>query len=88
MPNPADEEITVTLDDYDSLGEKKEKKDKLKKEEFEVSLFDNQKNKVIALKSKDETVSIPVRDQSEGLYYLNIIFKEGIIQRQILVKRK
>lgn len=88
VPNPADEEITVTLDDYDSLGKKKEKKDKLKKTEFEVSLFDNQKNRVTTLLSKDEVLSIPVRDLPEGFYYLNILFKEGIIQRQILVKRK
>ncbi len=86
-PNPVADEITVSLEDFDSLGNKKAKIEKLKKLEFEVSLFDNKKNKVITLTSKDEMLSIPVRNLPEGLYYLNIIFKEGIIQRQILVKR-
>lgn len=86
-PNPVADEITVSLEDFDSLGNKKAKIDKLKKKEFEVSLFDNKKNKLVTVTSKDETLSIPVRDLPEGLYYINIIFKEGIIQRQILVKR-
>ena len=37
--------------------------------------------------SKDEVLSIPVKGLPEGLYYINILFKEGLLQRQILIKR-
>lgn len=86
-PNPGADEITVSLDDFDSLGNKKAKLIKQKRNEFEVSLFDKSRTKMVTMSSKDETLSIPVRSLPEGFYYLNILHKEGILQRQILIKR-
>lgn len=51
--------------------------------EVEISLFNSNQERVFYSKSVERMNIIPVKKLPEGLYYLNVANKDGILQRQI-----
>lgn len=88
-PNPAEDELTVSMVEIDSVGNSVQATSaKNENSEYEVVLFDSKREKVFQLSTKEYTIKIPVKSLPPGLYYLNIVSKEATIQRQILIERK
>ena len=86
FPNPTSEEINISLDEYDSLGRKT---DQIPKDvSFEVTLYDRLQRQLAHIQAKERVVKLTVKDLPDDIYYLSLWYKEAIIQRQILIKRK
>ncbi|MBX2965150.1 MAG: T9SS type A sorting domain-containing protein [Cyclobacteriaceae bacterium] len=70
-PNPASQSFNVSVPHFESS---------------ELRLYNDKRELVYTVKPGTETVTVPVSNLPQGTYYLNIISKEGIIQRRILVQ--
>jgi hypothetical protein len=78
-PNPVDDELTITrLNQGDSLE---------KADNVEVVLFNNSKEIVYSLQSDEYVIKIPVKNLPQGNYIIHIIYKEGVLREQIVIKR-
>ncbi len=71
-PNPANESFNVSITDFEQATE--------------LKLYNDQRELVHSTKLTEENTTIPVSNLPQGTYYLNIVNKEGIIQRKILVQ--
>ncbi|UYN85245.1 MAG: S8 family peptidase [Cyclobacteriaceae bacterium] len=71
-PNPADESFNVSVTDYGTT---------------ELRLYNDKQELVYLSKPNSPTTAIPVNNLPQGTYYLNIINKEGVLQRKVIVKR-
>jgi hypothetical protein len=75
-PNPTSNSINIEFDESTVFAE-----------EYEASLINNMQTPVRTLKSKKTKEVIDVRNLPKGIYYLNIIYKEGILRKQIMIER-
>jgi|GEM_PF-733532 len=80
-PNPVSDELSI-LHNYPDfvIG-----LDATRDREAEISLFNSNQERVFYLKSTDRTIIVPVKRLQQGLYYLNVLNKDGLIQRQIKI---
>ncbi|MBX2961609.1 MAG: T9SS type A sorting domain-containing protein [Cyclobacteriaceae bacterium] len=70
-PNPANMSINISLQDFESS---------------ELRLYNEKQELEYSSKPNAKITTIPVSNLPEGNYYLNIIYKEGIIQKRVIVK--
>lgn len=77
FPNPASDELIVeyTTENTDS------------KESILVELINPSLNKVYSLETNESSLTIPVHNLPQGIYFLHITNKEGIIKRNIFIER-
>ena len=54
---------------------------------YEVKLFNEHQELIYSTQTKIPTLTIPITNLPEGLYYLNILNAEGIIQRKVWIDR-
>lgn len=70
-PNPANQSFNVSVPLFESS---------------ELRLYNDKRELVYTIKPETETITVPVNNQPTGTYYLNIINKEGVIQKRVIVK--
>jgi hypothetical protein len=90
-PNPADTELTVTLPEDSAnliVDESKWTPRKPTRSGHEVVVYDILQREVFRTRTDGTTVNIPTHQLPEGVYYLNIINREGVSQRQIEIRRR
>jgi hypothetical protein len=83
-PNPVSDEVNLVM-----LGESGNKiqKDKSPDQDFEISLYDVKGYQVSAFKTRETEITIDVSKLKNGFYYLHILYKEGLIRKQIRIER-
>jgi len=80
-PNPASNELNVSLDEGDNPSQQ------ALREAVEITMFNSQQEKVYTIKTTNVKIKIPVGSLPEGIYLLNVLNKEGTIQRRVLINR-
>lgn len=80
-PNPVAEDLHVEVIGNDST--------KLIEEliDYQIQLFDENGNKFISKKAKGQKDQISVRNLKNGIYYIHILHKEGLIRKKIVVRK-
>jgi len=84
-PNPVNEELTVV-----AMSATSAKAEALNPEtiviEFDIKLYDADKNIVRTGKSKDNKVIVNTKELKKGFYFLHITDKEHVVKEQIIVE--
>lgn len=83
-PNPADDYVEVTAQ---SSTNDKGANSVAALEAYEVKLFDNLARVRKQGKARNGKARLETKDLPEGIYYLHIFHQEGIIRKQILIRR-
>ncbi len=83
-PNPVSDELNLVM-----LGESGNEiqKENSTDQDFEISLYDVKGHQVSSFKTKETKITIDVSKIKNGFYYLHILYKEGLIRRQIRIER-
>lgn len=94
-PNPVNEALTIEqiAVQHSGLasGHKRLKiaslETSVQQEEFRVKLYDKNKKEVSSGKSNKSKAVIDTRKLPKGIYYLNIYYKEEVIQQQVIIEK-
>lgn len=78
-PNPANDELTISKNDSGDPADTSDKS--------EIVIHDSFMNKVYQLITSDDVIKIPVGNFPEGMYFLEIANKKGVIRERILISR-
>jgi hypothetical protein len=70
-PNPAEESFSIFISDFNSS---------------ELRLYNDKQTLIYSTRPNSEIITIPVSNLPQGTYYLNILNKEGVIRRKVIVK--
>tara|TARA_B100000965_G_scaffold390541_1_gene397679 strand:+ start:4531 stop:6627 length:2097 start_codon:yes stop_codon:yes gene_type:complete len=77
-PNPASSELTIDITESDGALD----------DSYQVELVSQSSlKKVYSKKSYDKKLRIPLDNFKEGVYFINILYKEAVIRKQIIIKR-
>lgn len=80
-PNPVAEDLHVEVIGNDSLDLKEKTID------YQIQLFDENGNEFVSKKAKGQKDKISVRNLKDGIYYVHILYKEGIIRKKIVIRK-
>lgn len=83
FPNPASTSLTVQIIDTTSTDTQSSTLD----QPYQLSLIDKLSTKVFSVQSKDKTLSIPIESLPLGIYYLNVFYKDAVLQKQIFISK-
>ena len=83
-PNPASSDLNVSID---PLQENSTLIDASVIDPYEVVLFSPLREKVFQTMTCEKSISIPVQELKNGVYYLNVTQKGRVIQKQIQIKK-
>lgn len=96
-PNPAEEQLTIEQDiiTYNAIQPKNIEGQNLEiklnnwqqSEVFKARLYDDKQTLVAEGISQDSKIQFDTRQLPPGTYYLNILYKEAILQKQIAIKK-
>jgi len=79
-PNPASSTFSVQLADSVSTSSTLE-------QPLKLYMYNRMSQMVYSIQSWSKSIEIPVSDLPTDIYYLNVIYKNAVLQNQILVKR-
>ena len=79
FPNPASSTLSVQV--IDSL------QGNTLDQHYELNLMNKFSRKVFSIHSNEKTLEIPVRDLPSDIYYLNVSFKDAVLQKQIVIRK-
>jgi hypothetical protein len=82
-PNPAASTLSVQVTDSLSLNSSNGTLD----QSYELHIMDRFSRKVFSTQSNEKLLEIPVHNLPADIYYLNMIYKDAVVQKQIVIKR-
>ena len=78
-PNPTSSNLTIQVTDSTE--------GKSLDQPYQLNIMDRFARKVYSIQSSEETFEIPVNNLPPDIYYLNLIYKDVVLQKQIVIKR-
>jgi hypothetical protein len=84
-PNPASGELTISFADTATIDLMANTVQEF--ESYEVKIFNQYQELVYSTRSSRSRLTIPISNLPNGTYYLNVLNKEGVIQRKIFVNK-
>lgn len=85
-PNPASSELTISFVDTTATDVMVSNGQELESQ-YEVKIYNQYQELIYLTRTSKSTLTIPISNFPNGSYYLNILNKEGIIQRKIFVNK-
>ncbi len=82
FPNPASSTMTVTVADSLATGESG-----ALDQPYRLALVDRMGSVAFSTRSDQCTLQIPVNNLPMGIYYLNLVYKEAVVRRQVIISR-
>jgi hypothetical protein len=82
-PNPASTTLTVQVADSLSTNAQSVTLD----QPYQLSISDRFSRKVFSTQSNEKLLEIPLHNLPPDIYYLNLIYKDAVVQKQIVIKR-
>jgi PKD-like domain/Secretion system C-terminal sorting domain/Pregnancy-associated plasma protein-A len=79
-PNPASNEVTISFEDTTNSSQDFEST-------YDIKIYNQYQELVHSTQSSKNVLTIPTTNFPDGTYFLNIINKEGIIQRRMFIKK-
>ena len=79
-PNPASSTMTVTVADSLATGE-----NGTLDQPYRLALVDRLGTPVFSAQPSGQSVQVPVSQLPAGVYYLNVVYKEAVLQRQVFI---
>ncbi len=81
FPNPASSTLTVTVADSLATGESQ-----TLDQPYRLALVDRLGTPVFSAQPSEHSVQVPVSQLPAGVYYLNVVYKEAVLQRQVFIE--
>jgi len=82
-PNPASSAISIQVTDSLSSNSLNGTLD----QPYELHMMDRFSRKVFSTQSNEKSLEIPIHNLPPDIYYLNMIYKDAVVQKQIIIKR-
>ena len=82
-PNPVSSTLTVQVSDSLSTNNSAATLD----QPYELHLMDRFSRKVFSAQSNEKKLEIPVGSLAPDIYYLNLIYGDAVLKKQIVIKR-
>ncbi len=82
-PNPATSTITVQVTDSISTNTLSNTLD----QPYQLLMMDRSSNKVFSVQSADKILNISTDGLPSDIYYLRVLYKDAVLQRQIIIKK-
>jgi Secretion system C-terminal sorting domain len=79
-PNPSSQLLTAEL--TDSLNS-----DQSLDQSYQLSIMDRFSRKIFSTQSSEKLMEIPVSHLPPDIYYLNVIYKDAVLRKQVIIKR-
>ncbi|MBS1487717.1 MAG: T9SS type A sorting domain-containing protein [Bacteroidetes bacterium] len=83
-PNPATSTMTVQVTDSASASSNTSGK---LSQSYQLNLYDRSGNSFYSTQSDKSILQVPVGSLLPGIYYINVFYKEAVLQRQLLITR-
>ncbi|MBS1490241.1 MAG: trypsin-like peptidase domain-containing protein [Bacteroidetes bacterium] len=83
FPNPATSTLTVQVTDSLSAAPQ----ENVLGRSYELIIMDRFSRKVYSMQSTEKTTEIPVGSLPPDIYYLNVFYKDAVLQKKIVIKR-
>jgi hypothetical protein len=81
-PNPASSALTVEVIDSTANNSSAQLQ-----QPYHVYLYNRMTQTVYSTQSSDKTIQIPISNLPDDVYYLNVLYKNAVLQRQVVVKK-
>jgi len=83
FPNPTSSTLTIQVTDSLSTNTQSNALD----QPYELQIMDRYSRKVFSAKSSDKAFQISTDGLPDGIYYLNLFYKDALLQKQIIIRR-
>ncbi|MBS1949607.1 MAG: zinc-dependent metalloprotease [Bacteroidetes bacterium] len=80
-PNPASSSMTVSV--TDSLASTNSV---LLPQPYQLNLYDRFGTSTYSVQSDQHTLQVPVGSLPQGVYYINVLYKDAVLRRQVLIQ--